>query len=78
MKRGLFNSFDCYNKLKVNISWARVGLFELSKKDIINPVDEYCSKYCCFVKGQKFVEESKGTKELTNKKQGKKGEKREK
>ena len=51
------------DKLKVNVSCAREALFELLKNEVIKPVDEYSSKYCCFVKGPKFVEESKAKKE---------------
>ena len=62
------------NKLKVNVSCAREALFELLKNEVIKPVDEYSSKYCCFVKGPKYVEESKAKKE-GGKEQPKKGEK---
>ena len=62
------------NKLKVNVSCAREALFELLKNEVIKPVDEYSAKYCCFVKGPKFVEESKAKKE-GGKEQAKKGEK---
>jgi len=62
------------NKLKVNVSCAREALFELLKNEVIKPVDEYSAKYCCFVKGPKFVEEAKAKKEGA-KEQGKKGEK---
>ena len=61
------------SKLKVNVSCAREALFELLKNEVIKPVDEYSSKYCCFVKGPKFVEESKAKKD--GKDQQKKGEK---
>ena len=62
------------NKLKVNVSCAREALFELLKNEVLKPVDEYSSKYCCFVKGPKYVDESKVKKEA-GKEQGKKGEK---
>ena len=62
------------SKLKVNVSCAREALFELLKNEVIKPVDEYSAKYCCFVKGPKFVDESKAKKEA-GKEQGKKGEK---
>ena len=61
------------SKLKVNVSCAREALFELLKNEVLKPVDEYSSKYCCFVKGPKFAaDESKAKKE--GKEQGKKGE----
>ena len=69
------------NKLKVNVSCAREALFELLKNEVIKPVDEYSSKYCCFVRGPKYVEESKAKKEggkEGKKKQDKKQEKKEK
>ena len=62
------------NKLKVNVSCAREALFELLKNEVLKPADEYSAKYCCFVKGPKFVDESKFKKE-GGKEQGKKGEK---
>ena len=61
------------SKLKVNVSCAREALFELLKNEVIKPVDEYSSKYCCFVRGPKYVEESKAKKD--GKEQPKKGEK---
>ena len=51
------------DKLKVNVSCARQALQELLKNEVLKPVDEYHAKYCCFVKGPKFVEESKPKKE---------------
>ena len=51
------------DKLKVNVSCAREALRELLKNEVLKPVDEYHSKYCCFVKGPKYVEESKPKKE---------------
>ena len=51
------------DKLKVNVSCARQALQELLKNEVLKPVDEYHSKYCCFVRGPKFVEESKPKKE---------------
>ena len=62
------------NKLKVNVSCAREALFELLKNEVIKPVDEYSAKYCCFVKGPKYVDESKAKKDA-GKDQGKKGDK---
>ena len=69
------------DKLKVNVSCAREALQELIKHEVLNPVDEYHSKYCCSVKGPKYVEESKAKKEggkEGKKKQDKKQEKKEK
>ena len=69
------------DKLKVNVSCAREALQELIKNEVLKPVDEYHSKYCCFVKGPKYVEESKAKKEggkEGKKKQDKKQEKKEK
>ena len=63
------------SKLKVNVSCAREALQELIKNEVLKPVDEYHAKYCCFVKGPKFVDESKAKKEA-GKEQGKKGEKK--
>ena len=63
------------SKLKVNVSCAREALFELLKNEVIKPVDEYSSKYCCFVKGPKFIEESKAKKEGAKEQKGQKGEK---
>ena len=62
------------DKLKVNVSCARQALQELLKNEVLKPVDEYHSKYCCFVKGPKYVEESKAKKEEKGgAKEGKKG-----
>ena len=61
------------SKLKVNVSCAREALFELLKNEVLKPVDEYSTKYGCFVKGPKFADESKAKKE--EKEQGKKQEK---
>ena len=62
------------DKLKVNVSCARQALQELLKNEVLKPVDEYHSKYCCFVRGPKFVEESKPKKEEKGgAKEGKKG-----
>ena len=63
------------SKLKVNVSCAREALFELLKNEVIKPVDEYSSKYCCFVKGPKYVEEQKAKKEGAKEQKGGKGEK---
>ncbi len=57
-------------KLKVNVSCARQALKELLDQEIIQPVDEYHSKYCCFVKGPKYVEEAKQKKEQPQGKEG--------
>ena len=71
------------DKLKVNVSCAREALQELIKNEVLKPVDEYHSKYCCFVKGPNYVEEFKqkkdykgGAKEGGKKKE--KGQKKEK
>ena len=64
------------DKLKVNVSCAREALKELLKNEVLKPVDEYNSKYCCFVKGPKYVEESKAKKEQGGAKEG--GKKKEK
>ena len=64
------------DKLKVNVSCARQALQELLKNEVLKPVDEYHSKYCCFVKGPKYVEESKPKKEQGGGKEG--GKKKEK
>ena len=64
------------DKLKVNVSCAREALKELLKNEVLKPVDEYHSKYCCFVKGPKYVEESKSKKEQGGGKEG--GKKKEK
>ncbi len=58
------------DKLKVNVSCAREALQELIKNEVLKPVDEYHSKYCCFVKGPKYVEESKAKKEQAGGKEG--------
>ena len=58
------------DKLKVNVSCAREALRELLKNEVLKPVDEYHSKYCCFVKGPKYVEESKAKKEQGGPKEG--------
>ena len=63
-------------KLKVNVSCAREALKELLQQGVIKPVDEYHSKYCCFVKGPNYVEESKPKKEQQQGKEG--GKKKEK
>ena len=63
------------DKLKVNVSCAREALQELIKNEVLKPVDEYHSKYCCFVKGPKYVEESKAKKEQGGKEGGKKKDK---
>ena len=65
------------DKLKVNVSCAREALKELLQNEVIKPVDEYHTKYCCFVKGPKYVEESKPKKDQQQggKEGGKKKEK---
>ena len=68
------------DKLKVNVSCAREALKELLKNEVLKPVDEYHSKYCCFVKGPKYVQEAKPKKEQQagGKEGGKKKEKQQK
>ena len=66
------------DKLKINVSCAREALKELLKDEVIKPVDEYHSKYCCFVRGPKFVEESKQKKEQKGGAGAKEGKKKEK
>lgn len=51
------------DKLKVNVSCAREALRELLANEVIAPAGEYSSKYCCFVKGPKFVAQEKPKKE---------------
>ena len=43
------------DKLKVNMSMAREALKELREQEQIVPSSEYHSKYCCYVKGPKYV-----------------------
>ena len=43
------------DKLKVSMSLAREALKELREQEQIVPSLEYNSKYCCFVKGPKYV-----------------------
>ncbi len=62
-------------KLKVNVSCAREALQELLKNEVLKPVDEYHSKYCCLVKGPKYVEESKAKKDQGGKDKGGKKDK---
>ena len=61
------------DKLKVNMSMAREALKELREQEQIVPSSEYHSKYCCYVKGPKYVapvEEKKTTEtKKTDKKQ---------
>ena len=64
------------DKLKVNVSCAREALRELLQNEVLKPVDEYHTKYCCFVKGPKYVEEAKVKKDDKGGKEG--GKKKEK
>ena len=43
------------SKLKINFSCAREALKELREEEKIVPSTEYNAKYCCFVRGPKFV-----------------------
>ena len=43
------------DKLKINVSCAREALKELLDNGVIQPSVEYNAKYCCFVRGPKFV-----------------------
>ena len=43
------------SKLKINVSCAREALKELREEEQIVPSTEYNDKYCCFVRGPKFV-----------------------
>ncbi len=43
------------SKLKINVSCAREALKELREEEQIVPSTEYNAKYCCFVRGPKFV-----------------------
>ena len=59
------------DKLKVNMSMAREALKELRNEDQIVPATEYSAKYCCYVKGPKYVapvEEKKQEKKPQEKK----------
>ena len=65
------------DKLKVNMSMAREALKELREQEQIVPATEYHSRFCCFVKGPKYVapvEEKKttDTKKTDKKQQAKK------
>ena len=65
------------DKLKVNMSMAREALKELREQEQIIPSTEFHSKYCCYVKGPKYVapvEEKKqeGAKKVEKKQQPKK------
>ena len=51
------------DKLKVSMSLAREALKELREQEQIVPSLEYNSKYCCFVKGPKYVAPSAEKKE---------------
>ena len=61
------------DKLKVNMSMAREALKELREQEQIVPATEFHSKFCCYVKGPKYVapvEEKKTTEtKKTDKKQ---------
>ena len=60
------------DKLKVNMSMAREALKELREQEQIVPPSEYHSKYCCYVKGPKYVAPVEEKKADTTKKAEKK------
>ena len=60
------------DKLKVNMSMAREALKELREQEQIVPSSEYQSKYCCYVKGPKYVAPVEEKKADTTKKAEKK------
>ena len=60
------------SKLKINVACARQAIKELLKTEFIKPAEEYHSKFCCFVKGPKYVVEEK---KKDDKKEGKKKDK---
>ena len=60
------------DKLKVNMSMAREALKELREQEQIVPSSEYHSKYCCYVKGPKYVAPVEEKKADTTKKAEKK------
>ena len=60
------------DKLKVNMSMAREALKELREQEQIVPSAEYHSKYCCYVKGPKYVAPVEEKKADTTKKAEKK------
>lgn len=62
-KKPYFTNSMVSDKLKVNMSMAREALKELREEEQIVPATEYCAKYCCYVRGPKYVapvEEKKG------------------
>ena len=60
------------DKLKVNMSMAREALKELREQEQIVPATEFHSKFCCYVKGPKYVAPVEDKKQVENKKQDKK------
>ena len=60
------------DKLKVNMSMAREALKELREQEQIVPATEFHSKFCCYVKGPKYVAPVEDEKQVENKKQDKK------
>ena len=60
------------DKLKVNMSMAREALKELREQEQIVPATEFHSKFCCYVKGPKYVAPVEDKKQVKNKKQDKK------
>ena len=60
------------DKLKVNMSMAREALKELREQEQIVPATEFHSKFCCYVKGPKYVAPVEDKKQAENKKQDKK------
>ena len=60
------------DKLKVNMSMAREALKELREQEQIVPATEFHSKFCCYVKGPKYVAPVEDKKKIKNKKQDKK------
>ena len=60
------------DKLKVNMSMAREALKELREQEQIVPATEFHSKFCCYVKGPKYVAPVEDKKPAEAKKQDKK------
>ena len=60
------------DKLKVNMSMAREALKELREQEQIVPATEFHSKFCCYVKGPKYVAPVEDKKQVENTKQDKK------
>ena len=60
------------DKLKVNMSMAREALKELREQEQIVPATEFHSKFCCYVKGPKYVAPVEDKKQVEKKKQDKK------